>query len=166
MGVRPVRAIVSVPAALFLAAGGLFLGASAPAVARGPESLADEAAAVSDAVVNISATQRVDEKTGEDAPDLQKGTPFDDLFDEYFKKRQQGKGGADDDPAWADNFRQHPEVDLQDKAEKHTYRVRELSGEERDDWWQHAVDTWPTYAEYQEKTERLIPLFLLERVEE
>ncbi len=41
-----------------------------------------------------------------------------------------------------------------------------LSGEERDDWWQHAVDTWPTYAEYQEKTERLIPLFLLERVEE
>ena len=36
------------------------------------------------------------------------------------------KGGAPDDPAWADNFRQHPEVELQDKAEKHTYRVREL----------------------------------------
>jgi F420H(2)-dependent quinone reductase len=73
------------------------------------------------------------------------------------------KGGADDDPAWADNFRQHPEVDLQDKAEKHTYRVRELSGAEREDWWQHAVATWPTYASYQEKTDRTIPLFLLER---
>jgi deazaflavin-dependent oxidoreductase (nitroreductase family) len=73
------------------------------------------------------------------------------------------KGGADDDPAWADNFRKHPEVDLQDKAEKHTYRVRELSGEEREDWWAHAVDTWPTYASYKEKTERQIPLFLLER---
>ena len=73
------------------------------------------------------------------------------------------KGGADDDPAWADNFRQHPEVELQDKAEKHTYTVRELSGDERDDWWQHAVATWPTYASYQEKTDRLIPLFLLER---
>ncbi len=54
-------------------------------------------------------------------------------------------------------------MDLQDKAEKHTYRVRELEGEEREDWWQHAVDTWPTYASYQEKTDRLIPLFLLER---
>ena len=73
------------------------------------------------------------------------------------------KGGADDDPAWADNFRTHPEVELQDKAEKHTYTVRELSGEEREDWWQHAVATWSTYASYQEKTDRLIPLFLLER---
>lgn len=73
------------------------------------------------------------------------------------------KGGADDDPAWADNFRTHPEVELQDKAEKHTYRVRELAGAEREDWWEHAVATWPTYASYQEKTDREIPLFLLER---
>ena len=73
------------------------------------------------------------------------------------------KGGADDDPAWADNLRRHPEHDLQDKAEKHTYRVRELSGEEREDWWRHAVATWPTYASYKEKTQRQIPLFLLER---
>ena len=73
------------------------------------------------------------------------------------------KGGADDDPAWADNFRKHPEVELQDKAEKHTYRVRELSGAEREDWWEHAVATWSTYASYQEKTDREIPLFLLER---
>jgi F420H(2)-dependent quinone reductase len=74
------------------------------------------------------------------------------------------KGGAAENPAWVDNFRKHPEVDLQDKAEKHTYRVRELSGAERDDWWEHAVATWPTYASYQQKTDRLIPLFLLERI--
>lgn len=74
--------------------------------ARGPDSLADEASAVSDAVVNISATQTVDEKHasgGSDAPDLQQGTPFDDLFEEFFKKRQQQKkkqqqqGESDDD---------------------------------------------------------------------
>ena len=73
------------------------------------------------------------------------------------------KGGAPDDPAWADNFRRHPEVELQDKAEKHTYVARELSGEERADWWEHAVATWKTYAEYQQKTDREIPIFLLER---
>lgn len=73
------------------------------------------------------------------------------------------KGGSDDNPAWVDNFRKHPEVELQDKAEKHTYRVRELSGAEREDWWEHAVATWPTYASYQEKTDREIPIFLLER---
>ena len=73
------------------------------------------------------------------------------------------KGGAADDPAWADNFRQHPEVELQDKAEKHIYRVRELDGAEYDDWWDHAVATWPTYARYKEKTDRKIPIFLLER---
>ena len=73
------------------------------------------------------------------------------------------KGGADDNPEWYYNFVAHPEVDLQDKAEKHTYRVRELDGAEYDDWWDHAVATWPTYAQYKEKTDRKIPLFLLER---
>jgi serine protease Do len=68
---------------------------AAPSFARGPDSLADEAAAVSDAVVNISATQAVEEKHGgARAPQLQEGTPFDDLFEEFFKKRQQ-QGGAD-----------------------------------------------------------------------
>ena len=73
------------------------------------------------------------------------------------------KGGAPEDPEWAHNFRAHPEVELQDKAEKHTYRVRELDGQEYDDWWDHAVATWPTYADYKQKTDRKIPLFLLER---
>lgn len=73
------------------------------------------------------------------------------------------KGGAPDNPEWYYNFLAHPEVELQDKADKHTYSVRLLEGEERADWWEHAVATWPTYATYQENTDRQIPLFLLER---
>lgn len=73
------------------------------------------------------------------------------------------KGGAPEDPEWAANYRAHPVVELQDKAEKHTYDVRELSGDERAEWWDHAVATWPTYAEYAEKTDREIPVFLLTR---
>lgn len=73
------------------------------------------------------------------------------------------KGGADDHPVWYYNFVEHPEVDLQDGAEKHAYRARVVTGEERADWWQLAVDTWDTYAEYQKKTDREIPVFVLER---
>lgn len=73
------------------------------------------------------------------------------------------KGGAADNPEWYHNFLAHPEVELQDKDEKHTYTARLLEGAEREDWWQHAVETWPTYGEYAEKTDREIPLFLLER---
>jgi deazaflavin-dependent oxidoreductase (nitroreductase family) len=74
------------------------------------------------------------------------------------------KGGADDNPEWYYNFVAHPEVELQDGAEKHVYSVRELEGDERQDWWEHAVATWPTYADYATRTQRQIPLFLLERV--
>ncbi|MGN0065925.1 MAG: nitroreductase family deazaflavin-dependent oxidoreductase [Nocardioides sp.] len=73
------------------------------------------------------------------------------------------KGGADDNPSWYANFVAHPTVELQDGPDKHTYAARLLSGDERADWWQHAVATWGTYAEYQTKTDREIPLFLLER---
>ena len=74
------------------------------------------------------------------------------------------KGGSDEDPVWAHNFRAHPVVDLQDGADKATYDVRELpDGPERDEWWQRAVETWPTYGDYQRRTDRLIPVFLLER---
>lgn len=73
-------------------------------------------------------------------------------------------GGGPTDPVWAHNFRDHPEVDLQDGADKATYDVRELpDGPERDEWWARAVLTWSTYGDYQRKTDRLIPLFLLER---
>ncbi|MCW2855338.1 MAG: nitroreductase [Marmoricola sp.] len=71
------------------------------------------------------------------------------------------KGGAPEQPEWYYNFIAHPEVDLQDGALRKTYSVRILDGDERADWWQHAVDTWPTYASYQLKTDREIPVFLL-----
>jgi len=74
------------------------------------------------------------------------------------------KGGSPDQPEWYFNFLAHPEVDLQDGAVKKTYTARLLSGDERADWWAHAVSTWPTYASYQKKTEREIPVFLLEPV--
>lgn len=73
------------------------------------------------------------------------------------------KGGAPDHPEWYHNFVAHPEVELQDGAEKHTYAVRLAEGDEREDWWDYAVETWPTYGEYQRKTDREIPVFLLER---
>ena len=73
------------------------------------------------------------------------------------------KGGSDDNPEWFHNVVTHPEVELQDGPEKHVYVARLLSGEERQEWWDHAVATWPTYASYQQKTPREIPVFLLER---
>lgn len=75
------------------------------------------------------------------------------------------KGGTPENPAWVANFEAHPEVELQDKTVKKTYRPRLLDGAERAEWWDRAVTTWPTYASYQKKTEREIPLFLLEPVD-
>lgn len=74
------------------------------------------------------------------------------------------KGGDPEHPVWYHNFLAHPEVDLQDKGEKHTYRARVAEGEERAEWWERCVAQYAPYAEYQEKTDREIPVFLLERV--
>ncbi len=74
------------------------------------------------------------------------------------------KGGTPENPAWYQNFLDHPEVELQDGAEKHTYRARVAEGAERAEWWERAVQQYAPYAEYQEKTDREIPVFLLERV--
>ncbi len=71
------------------------------------------------------------------------------------------KGGADDQPEWYYNFLAHPEVDLQDGPVKKTYRVDLVEGAEREDLWRLSVETWPTYGEYQKKTERQIPVFKL-----
>ncbi len=71
------------------------------------------------------------------------------------------KGGADEQPEWYYNFIAHPEVDLQDGAQLKTYRAEIVDGDERADLWQLSVDTWPTYAEYQKKTDRQIPVFKL-----
>ena len=75
-------------------------------------------------------------------------------------------GGAPKNPAWVENFLANPEVELQDGPDRRTFKARLLSGEERADWWQHAVRTWKTYAVYQTRTEREIPVFLLEPTDE
>jgi deazaflavin-dependent oxidoreductase (nitroreductase family) len=71
-------------------------------------------------------------------------------------------GGSPTNPEWYHNFLANPLVELQDGPEPRLYRARLLEGEERADWWAYAVRTWSTYGVYQEKTERLIPIFLLE----
>lgn len=72
------------------------------------------------------------------------------------------KGGAPEHPSWYFNLRAHPEVTLQDGESVVTLRARELEGAEREQWWQRAVEAYPPYAEYQTKTTRQIPVFVLE----
>jgi deazaflavin-dependent oxidoreductase (nitroreductase family) len=74
------------------------------------------------------------------------------------------QGGAPEHPSWYHNFVAHPEVELQDGPEPHLYRARIAEGEEREIWWKRSVEQYPPYAEYQQKTDREIPVFLLERV--
>jgi deazaflavin-dependent oxidoreductase (nitroreductase family) len=74
------------------------------------------------------------------------------------------KLGAPAHPVWHHNLEAHPLCELQDMAEKHDYRARLVEGDERETWWQRACEAWPDYAKYQVKTERVIPLWVLERV--
>jgi len=74
------------------------------------------------------------------------------------------QGGAPTDPHWVRNLREHPTVELQDGTNKWEMTARELSGDERSQWWDRAVEAFPSYADYQKKTERLIPIFVLEPV--
>ena len=72
------------------------------------------------------------------------------------------KGGAPEHPVWYYNVRANPLVEVQDGPHKQDYRAREVSGEERAQWWERAVAAYPPYAEYQLKTTRQIPVFVLE----
>jgi deazaflavin-dependent oxidoreductase (nitroreductase family) len=74
-------------------------------------------------------------------------------------------GGAPKHPSWYHNVVDAPLVELQDGPVRKDYVPRELSGEEREIWWERAVEAWPPYADYQKKTDRLIPVFLLTPVE-
>jgi deazaflavin-dependent oxidoreductase (nitroreductase family) len=75
------------------------------------------------------------------------------------------KGGAPDEPKWGENMRRHPHVELQDGAVKRDYLARELSGDERAEWWGRSIEVWPDYDVYQTKTDRQIALFVLEPIE-
>lgn len=70
-------------------------------------------------------------------------------------------GGAPKNPVWYYNVVTNPRVDLQDGPVTGEYEAREVFGEERAVWWDRAVEVWPDYADYQRKTERTIPVFVL-----
>jgi deazaflavin-dependent oxidoreductase (nitroreductase family) len=74
-------------------------------------------------------------------------------------------GGAPRNPVWYHNLRKNPHVELQDGATRRDYTAREVTGEEKATWWERAVETWPDYASYQAKTDRQIPVFVLESLE-
>jgi F420H(2)-dependent quinone reductase len=73
-------------------------------------------------------------------------------------------GGAPKHPEWYLNVKANPEaLMVQDGADRFDASARELEGEEREIWWQRAVEAYPPYAQYQKKTERQIPVLLVER---
>jgi deazaflavin-dependent oxidoreductase (nitroreductase family) len=73
-------------------------------------------------------------------------------------------GGAPSNPSWYGNLVADPTaLMIQDGAEPHDYVAREVTGDERALWWDRAVEAYPSYAEYQEKTSRVIPVFVAAR---
>ena len=74
-------------------------------------------------------------------------------------------GGAPTNPVWYHNLRAYPDdVMIQDGPEPFRVNVREVDGDERALWWERAVAAYPPYAEYQERTERRIPVLIASRV--
>ena len=70
-------------------------------------------------------------------------------------------GGAPKNPVWYYNIKAHPQVELQDGEASKDYEAREVFDDEKAAWWERAVEAWPDYAEYQTKTDRQIPVFVL-----
>lgn len=74
------------------------------------------------------------------------------------------KGGAPEHPAWYLNLQADPEAEIQVKADRFPVRARTAEGEEREELWRLAARQWPDYDDYQQKTDRQIPVVVLERV--
>ena len=72
------------------------------------------------------------------------------------------QGGAPKHPTWYHNLAADPRVELQDGPVRQDMTAREVAGAERDLWWERAVVAYPDYADYQTKTDRVIPVFVLE----
>ncbi|WP_328392958.1 nitroreductase family deazaflavin-dependent oxidoreductase [Streptomyces sp. NBC_00390] len=72
-------------------------------------------------------------------------------------------GGAPKHPVWYHNVVADPHVELQDGPVRRDMTAREVSGDEKALWWERAVAAFPDYAAYQEKTDREIPVFVLEQ---
>mgnify|MGYP000870380590 CR=1 FL=1 len=75
------------------------------------------------------------------------------------------RGGAPEHPTWYWNLKKNAHVELQDGPVKKDYTAREVEGEDRETWWKRAVAAWPSYEEYQHKTDRQIPVFVLTPIE-
>ena len=75
-------------------------------------------------------------------------------------------GGAPQHPVWYYNLKANPHVELQDCATRRDYIAREVAGDEKAMWWERAVAAWPDYANYQKRTDRQIPVFVLESMEQ
>ena len=74
------------------------------------------------------------------------------------------KGGHPEHPVWYRNLKANPdEVTVQDGPEPFAVTVREISGDERATWWDRAVAVYPPYADYQQKTDRQIPVLIATR---
>jgi deazaflavin-dependent oxidoreductase (nitroreductase family) len=71
-------------------------------------------------------------------------------------------GGAPKHPVWYLNLTADPEVTVQDGTEVRDYLAREVTGDEKAQWWARATEVWPSYDQYQAKTDRVIPVVLLE----
>ncbi|QOV40573.1 nitroreductase family deazaflavin-dependent oxidoreductase [Streptomyces ferrugineus] len=71
-------------------------------------------------------------------------------------------GGAPKHPVWYHNVKADPHVELRDGTVTRDMKAREVTGAEKDEWWERAVAAYPPYADYQRKTDRVIPLFVLE----
>jgi deazaflavin-dependent oxidoreductase (nitroreductase family) len=71
-------------------------------------------------------------------------------------------GGSPQNPRWYANLVAHPTVELRDRDTIKTVTAREVFGDEKSLWWARAVEAYPTYAEYQTRTSREIPVFVLE----
>jgi deazaflavin-dependent oxidoreductase (nitroreductase family) len=74
------------------------------------------------------------------------------------------KGGADQPPAWFLNLESDPDVSVQIKGDKFAARARVATPDEKPAMWEHMVHVWPDYANYQAKTDRDIPVVVLERL--
>lgn len=70
-------------------------------------------------------------------------------------------GGAPKNPVWYYNVKKNPRVQLQDGDTTREYDAREVFGDQKATWWERAVEVWPDYADYQKKTDREIPVFVL-----
>ncbi len=73
------------------------------------------------------------------------------------------KGGFPKHPAWFHNLRAHPDTEVQIGREHRPVHARVAEGEERQRFWDRAVELWPQYADYQARTERQIPVVVLDR---